>query len=353
MKKFFVFILSLLIIITFYVKVYAVIPSGYTAVSFLNGGNNFIYSDNPESFSVTPNDLFYLWGASLNTTPKDVEMYHILYNGWNSNNKLMVGIAIRNSNNSPVTITFKGSGNTWDIQSNQSANAFEKTPVILRDYFNASYTYVTIPAYSTQVVYAINTNFVTGNYKFVFIRAQFQSSLSSNVWMRLFVAGENKINSTTFLNDLFNISSPNAPGTTNTFTGELSYTQKITTLDANVKTTYRFCEWPRPLSNINEYTGVVTYKSGGLDVNAGNFGVVYKININNANGKRIKIIPDWSNKDRQYATILYRLNGSSWTVGSTISYGQCWYISLGTNNSATFEFVLPGGNYGNYDISFD
>jgi len=267
MKKFFVFILSLLIIITFYVKVYAVIPSGYTAVSFLNGGNNFIYSDNPESFSVTPNDLFYLWGASLNTTPKDVEMYHILYNGWNSNNKLMVGIAIRNSNNSPVTITFKGSGNTWDIQSNQSANAFEKTPVILRDYFNASYTYVTIPAYSTQVVYAINTNFVTGNYKFVFIRAQFQSSLSSNVWMRLFVAGENKINSTTFLNDLFNISSPNAPGTTNTFTGELLYTQKITTIVANVKTTYRFCEWPRPLSNINEYTGVVTYKSGPVSLN--------------------------------------------------------------------------------------
>jgi len=63
MKKFFVFLLSLLIIITFYVKVYAVIPSGYTAVSFLNGGNNFIYSDNPESFSVTPQRSFLSMGC--------------------------------------------------------------------------------------------------------------------------------------------------------------------------------------------------------------------------------------------------------------------------------------------------
>ena len=155
------------------------------------------------------------------------------------------------------------------------------------------------------------------------------------------------------LSDLFSITSP-VPGSTATFTGETNYNQKEVSLDANSTDTYRFCSWPDNL-NSQEYTGVLNYKTGGssLNKNAGNFGVVYKMNISNASGKRIKIVPLWSTPGRTKASIVYRLNNGAWTVGSILSSNQSWYISLGTNNNATFEFVLPGGNFGNYDVTFD
>ena len=164
--------------------------------------------------------------------------------------------------------------------------------------------------------------------------------------MRVFAAGTKFTAS-----DVFNVSAP-ASHATNTFCGELDYAQKNVTVNAVSGQTYRFSEWPVSY-NINEYVGVVSYKTGSLSVNAGNYGVVYNININNASGKRIKITPDWTVQGRTKASIIYSLNGGPWIVGSIITTGSCWYISLGDNSTANFKYILPGGNHGNFDVSFD
>lgn len=319
------------------------------SMTFTNGGNNLIYSDNPEAFSVSPDDLHYQWGVSLSTAFKDVEMYHVLYNGWGagSQKQIRAGVAIRNSNSSPVTITYKGASDSYDVG---TANSVDRTPTVLRNFFNASPQTLTIPAWGTAFVYGHTTRFDGVHSKFVFVRAQFKSSLSSNVWMRVFVAGENKLSS---VNDLFSIASPVA-GSSPSFTGELSYNQKNVSLSANSTNTYKFCEHPQSL-NYQEYTGVISYKTGGSSKswNAGNYGVIYRISISNANAKTIRIRPDWSISGRTSASVVYRVNGGPWTTPGTIGTGSSWVTFLGTGSNATFEFVLPGGNFGNYIINFE
>ena len=129
-------------------------------------------------------------------------MYHFLYNGWNSDHQVRAGVAIRNSNSTSCTITYKGA--SIGVDTGEASIGLTNTPTVLKNFFDASPQTVTIPANGTSFVYGITTNFVKGKGKFVFVRAQFKASLSSNVWMRVFVAGQNKMSS---VNDLLNFRS--------------------------------------------------------------------------------------------------------------------------------------------------
>ena len=314
----------------------------FTGTTFTSAGNNFVYSDNPEAFSLSTADCTYLYGTSLGSSFKDVEFYHILYNSYNNSGACRVGVAIRNSNASSTTITYKGSC-TATLYSGDSSS-LDVTPSVLVNFQNASYSTLIIPAYGSAIVYADNFNFTPNYPEFVYGRAQFSSSQSSNVWLRVFAAGQTKT-----ANDVFNIASPVPGNGGGQFCGELGYTQKNTTLSATSGNTTTFCEWPISL-NTNEYTDVINAKTGGLTLNAGNYGVVYNITVTNASGKNIKITPRWSGRTK--ASIVYSINNGAWTSGSTITSNMCWLKSLGTGATANVRFILPGGNGGNYDISF-
>lgn len=319
-----------------------------SGMTFTKNSTNFIYSDSPEAFTVSSNSLLYQWGCSIGTSFKDFEMYHHLYNGDMGNTQFRAGIAVQNLNSSAITITYICAGNAINESSSDGdSKALTVTPNVLKTYLNSSTKTITVPAKSVKYIDGYTGNFTKGYAKFVTVRGKIKSSVSSNVYIRLFVAGANKISS---ISELFGLKTYEK-GNSNYFTGELSYTQKNVSLNANSTATYRFFEWPTEY-NKNEYTGVVTNKPTAASIHAGNFGVIYKLNISNASGKKIKITPSWT-ASRTKATIVYRINSGGWIARDVISTGACWYLSLGNSSSATFEMILPGGNHGNFDVTFD
>lgn len=337
-----------------FVLIMATTAFAQTPLTFTNGGNNFIYADSPEAFSLGSDSLIYQYGAGLGTSYKDVEYYYWLYNKNAGYDACRVGIAVQNTTGSSVTITYKGKSNNVAVASGGQDDglALSYTPAVLRDFENATYQTITVPAYSSVIVTNLNNNFsFSPNYlRFAYGRAQLKSSVSSGVYVRVFAAGQSKTAAQVFA------ASP-TPGDGSHFCGELSYTQKNATLDALNIDSYKIFEWQRDQygnlinKNTAEYTTVLSYKSGSISQHAGNYGVIYNLTINNAAGKKIKIIPNWAAASK--ACIVYSLNGSAWTVPAVINNGGMYYWSLGTNSTANVKLILPGGNYGNFDISFE
>ena len=315
------------------------------SITLSSSGEHLIYCDNPEAFSVHNNSVVYLWGAGIGTTYKDVEMYHRFYNGWNNSSQLKMGIAIRNSNSTAATITYKCASGS--LNGGGDSSALSTTPGVIRTFLNKSTSTASVPANGTIYLCGFTGNFVQGSSKFAFIRARLKSSKASNVYLRTFVVGENYIND---MNGVFSISTPEA-GESSHFCGELPYNQKSVSLDATQNYSYRF--FGASTVNTNEYdTPYTTPKSPGQSLFIGNYGVRYTLNISNASGKVLNVVPDWTVSGRTAASLLYKLNSGSWTVGSVLSSGMMWSFSLGSNSSATFSFYLAGGNYGNYIVYF-
>lgn len=317
-----------------------------TGTTFTSSGNNFIYADNPESFNLSPDSLVWLYGASLSTSYKDVEIYNRYWNAYLGTGLCRTGVALWNQSSSTATITYKG--NSIAIDDGSTIGAINNCPSVLKNFLDSSYSTITLQPGEKRIVWSKDWQFKSDSCKFVYGRAQFKSSLSSGVWMRIFAAGQSKT-----ADQIFDVATP-AAVSGSFFCGELSYTQKNTTLSATSGNTTTFCEWaPHGITyNTNEYAGVISYKDGGLAVNAGNFGVIYNISVTNAAGKNIKITPRWDGI-RPGASIVYSINNGPWTVGTTIYNGACWLKSIGTSSTANFRFLLPGGNGGNFDISFE
>ena len=326
------------------VKAITAIPP-QTSVTLSSAGDHLIYCDNPEAFSVVPSSSIYLWGAGIGTSFKDVEMYHRFYNGWNNTAQIRTGLAVRNSNSSATTITYKCS--TGYLDGGSDSTALSTTPGVLRSFINKSTSTVSVPAYGTVFLCGYTGNFVQNQSKFAFVRARLKSTRTSNVYVRTFVVGANNVSD---MNSVFNISTPET-GENAHFCGELPYNEKSVSLSATQNNSYRF--FGSSTVNTNEYdTPYTTPKSPGLSYLDGNYGVKYTLNITNASGKTLNVVPDWTVSGRTAASLLYKLNSGSWTVGSVLSSGMMWSFSLGSNSTATFSFYLAGGNYGNYLVYF-
>ncbi|PKM58539.1 MAG: hypothetical protein CVU98_00345 [Firmicutes bacterium HGW-Firmicutes-3] len=329
-----------------------VTPIDYTGQS---SGNSLIYSDSPERFGLQNSSLVYLYGRSLGTSYKDVEYYHWLNNNSTQYDKCRIGVAIQNTTSSSVTITYKGAHTSLDVSataSNIDTLALGKTPAVLVNYLNASTKTITIQAGKSAIVWANDFQFKPGHQKFVFGRGQFKSSKSTGVYLRVFAAGQTKTAA-----EVFSVATPVA-GESNHFCGEVNYTQK--NLNINVNTDLGkvrlLSEWMEN-KNIREYYGVTSYKSGTNPKLGGNFGVIYNISIANPAGKKIYIIPKWSDGNKTKASAVFKLNNNAWEAATVISnngaddfMNNCWVRSLGTSTTATFKFILPGGNSGNYYV---
>lgn len=314
-----------------------------TGSTFSSSGNHLIYVNNPESFGLNSGDLIYLYGTDLDNSYKDVEFYHHLYNSWSNAGACRVGVAITNKGSEPAIITYKGSC-TATLDGYNFA-VIEDTAQVLKNFQNAEYQTVTLNPGEKKIVWSDDFRFTPGFSEFVYGRAQFKSNQNSGVRMRVFAAGQTKTAEEVFKEPL------PIKGVGYGFCGELSYSEKNITLDADSSNNTNLCEWPQSL-NTYEYDGVVKSKTGASKYHAGNYGVVYNMTINNAANKKIIISPKWS-QDRSYATLVYSVNNGPWIVGEKITTGMFWIEELGYEQTANVKFMLPGGNCGNYYVSFE
>lgn len=337
---------------------------GYKGHGFLSQGNNFVYADNPEQICVGRYDMHYQWGCSISTTPKDFELYnHLTKNPYDKKESynIQIGIAVANLNSTPVSINYKFASGLLDIPGGATdILPVTHTPDTLKRFFNANADNLcVIPAGGKKVVVSVTTTVKNAYTRFCTLRAQLKSSLPSNVWARVFIAGETKIND---LEDLFGSNKTLLPAAdAKTFTGELDYSQKYTEFDANTTDEYRLFEWVKDDPNYNwfvngnEYERVLTCKEHGNPKHGANYGVIYKMRIKNATGKTLTLKPVWTFDDvRMKASVLYRLNNGAWTVGPILERQDdgYWTFQLGYSSTATLEVVLPGGNCANYQVAF-
>ncbi|AEY66878.1 hypothetical protein [Clostridium sp. BNL1100] len=314
-----------------------------TGSTFSSSGNHLIYVNNPESFGLNAGDLVYLYGTNLGNSYKDVEFYHHLYNAWSNAGACRVGVAIMNKGPKPAKITYKGSC-TATLDGYNFA-VIEDTSQVLKNFQKAKYQTVILNPGEKKIVWSDDFRFTPGFSEFVYGRAQFKSNQKFGVWLRVFAAGQSKT-----AEDVFKETLP-VKGVGHGFCGELGYTEKNVTLDADSSNLTNLCEWPQSL-NTYEYDGVINSKPGASKYHAGNYGVVYNITINHASNKKIIINPKWS-QDRPYATLVYSVNNGPWMVGEKITTGMFWTEDLGYGQTANFKFMLPGGNCGSYYVSFE
>lgn len=92
------------------VSVRAAKSAAAVGVTFTNAGNNLIYCDNPEFYTLYSNGMHCNWDASVGIAYKDVEMYLNVGNGDKGTGKFRFGIAVQNTTGSAVTATYKYAG---------------------------------------------------------------------------------------------------------------------------------------------------------------------------------------------------------------------------------------------------
>lgn len=324
-------------------------------LTFTNAGNNLVYCDNPEFYTLYSNGMHCNWGASIGTTYKDVEMYLNVGNGNKGTGQFRFGIAVQNTTGSAVTITYKYAGKHCS-SANGSISISDEAQLA---YLTAATKTKRIAANSVALLEGTDAAFAGANLShWAIFHACLKASVSSGVYFRVFIAGASKMSNYT---ELFNIPLAswmplNYSMPDKLFCGELGYSQKNCTMNANSSGTYVLCEWPKN-KNANEYSTAITHKSGGNTILPGNYGVIYKMTIQNASGKRIRIVPYWDNPSESMTnrevSLVARFNGGTWQKLTHITMNQCWYRSLGSNSTATVEIMLPGGNCGDLFVSFD
>lgn len=335
--------------------------SAYTPLKFNeNGsGNNFIYSNNPESLYGFNYGIRYLYGSSLQTSYKDVEFYHTIFKKSYFSFEAKIGVAIYNGNYRTIKVTCK-KGTILALNADNDfidQKKLTRTPTPLVDFMNSTKTEeIYIPSRSARILWVKDFVMIRNFNTFVFGRARFKTNTHKNVWIRVFACTKYKSSNKKSLitaKDVFSIpgAGEQALGS-GQFCGELKYTEKNATIN-DLKKKYVLAEWPKNI-NSHEYSGVISYKKGAKNVNAGNFGVVYNIKVKNKNKKYMKIKPiqtNWRAEDAN-SSLVYKFNKNKWK--SYMFFSTTYYekLKLKKYSTNTFKFILPGGNCGNFEISF-
>ena len=306
----------------------------YSGVNMTTGvARRTLFSDNPEEITGSNSVNGYLTGTTFSANERmDFEFYHHNYTGMTKR----FGIVVQNGNSTAVTLTLHNKA--IGTSNPDAASELLMTAPVARNFFKSTATTVTIPAKSSQfVLYKDVAKGLLVNGKLS------MTSNKGNVYARI-VYG----NTSTAASAYFNITNQE-PANGSQFSGQLNYAQKNVTVNANNTTAFMLGEWvgkvngTRPFKNTNEYTTVLSYKSGGSECLGANFGIPYQVTINNASGKRLKITPNWSGA--QVANIVLKNAAGTWYTTGNITSGS-WYYPL-NSNSTTLTIVIPSANWGN------
>lgn len=325
-KRFFALALAALSVFSLMASASAA-NSSYSGISFTNGvTRRFLFSDSPEIITKSNSTNGYLAGTTFKAGERmDFELYHHNNTGMTKR----FGIVVQNGNSTAATLTLHNKAIGTASGASQQSEQLMTAPMVM-NYLQSSSSTVTVPANSSVFVLykdVPNGNMVDGKLS--------MTSNKGNVYARI-VYG----NTTTAASTYFNIAKEEA-AQSSYFSGQLNYVQKNATVDANKVSAFVLGEWPadRNFKNSNEYTTVLSHKSGSLDKLAGNFGVVYQIKLQNLNGRKVILTPDWGNTMRKSVDIVFKDSTGWHTTGTKTS---------GTQNMAlvndTLSIVIPGGN---------
>ncbi len=300
----------------------------YSGISFTNGvTRRFLFSDSPEAIKSSNSTNGYLAGTTFTAGERmDFELYHHNNTGMTKR----FGIVVQNANSTAATLTLHNKAIGTASSKSQQSEQLMTAPMV-RDFLKSSSSTVTVPANSSVFVLykdVPNGNIVDGKLS--------MTSNKGNVYARI-VYG----NTSTAASTYFNIAKEEA-AQSSYFSGQVNYVQKNATVDASKVSAFVLGEWPadRNFKNSNEYTTVLSHKSGSLDKLAGNFGVVYQIKFTNLNGRKVVLTPNWAaNSDRKANDIVFK-DANGWNTTGIMTSGT-QNMSLVND---TLSIVIPGGN---------
>lgn len=298
-------------------------------VSFSNTGYKYIFSSNPEDIYSTA--LKYTINQSLSSyTTYDFELYHHNYSGAS----LKFGVALKNTSTATATVTINA--RVIRYSNPDPPSEVDMTAPLIRDY-QQNYGATTIYINPGQCAWLMVLDVPAGKLVNGKVRMRSNVGLTARVFH-----GPTSTTPTQVFGSI-----PRDTAGNGVVTGFFNYDGKYNSspIDASGNPTFILSEWP-PNLNRNEYEwgqNLIDPSDGYLDAN---YGATYTITVTNAANKKLKITPNWSGGAQTARIVLYTPT-YGWYTTTRLSPGQYWLMSMGTNSTFTFKYVLPGGNWGN------
>lgn len=334
---------------------YAAVGQPYDRLSMSFTGNRYIYSNNPEKITTTL--IAGTTGKNIvNRTVTPGQKYDVEYSHTNMTTiPLTVAVILKNNTNVKANIAIY----------NNAAYQNEAYDVVGS---KTEFDYWSIAKYSTKTIdpgkscVLIRSNLNAADYSTGVGKVLFQSDVAVNCRVAYFKTGTSD-------DAAGNLSDLTAGDTVSTTTNEClndgrtiiydyaSAINKAFYLNMDVAytdSTGKVLD-PHNKYNANEFQKPVWYLPSSREYSQGNWGINYNMRLDNAGGKTLYIIPDWTNikylGSNSYT--IYDPYTSSWKniklYKSSLDYAV---IKLPNKSSMIFNFVLAGGDCGQEYFTF-
>ncbi len=345
-KKAFVLFVTLMIMVSSTMSIYADCDESNDRLSFTRNGNKLIYSNSPEAFtSSSLNSSYGGYTISQYLTPYqnyDAEYYH-----WNqTGSTLRIGVMICNTNSTSKTVTVY-SNNASAKTTSASQRGADVAAQMIADYWNGAGTATTynIPAYSVQFInYEDVDNWRIASGKVLF------KTTSSGMYCKVACVKTSDLSQAISVPKCTYVS----PFTTAVFDHDNRYAYYNYNTNSNHRFYTNMLTYSSPANtNFNEHEDAsYSEATGSVYDSDGNYGVTYYINLANCVGKTMTITPDWESLDFYgYTRDSYAIyDGNTWKAITIYDYQESYSFTITSN---TFKFLLPGGGTGNVKFEID
>lgn len=342
-KKLLSTIIAVSLILNAFFITYAGANLANDSLSFVQQGNKYIYSNNPEqllySHLLGGIGAYTISQSLTSNTNYSAEFSHINY----TSNNLTIGVMICNVNSTAQTVRVY---NNKYATSGPLSNYTSIGASVETNYWNASagYTDYSIPANKTLFICSTvvsHGNIATGKVLF--------KPLANNMYAKVVFVKQGSEASAISVGGITGDGAPQTTATYNTDTRSTTYNYST----AINKRFYLSLVSPTSpaVSNSNESESPLYYLPNTNPTLMGNYGINYFITFQNATGKTLRITPDWASVHLNgYTSQDYSIfNGSTW---QTIHFNDNSYYDYVVPSAQVIKFILPGGNTGNVQFKF-
>lgn len=310
---------------------------------------NLAYSDNPEVVEFQKGDKdTLLHTAALNNTTKNFEWYHMIKNSNYPTAKTgRFYFIAKNKTNHAITIRVKGAGYFGKPTSSQPKAGLCADTMIRA--LNSGWSSMSVPAYSVTAIYTGVINFAQGSDEQYFTYGRYAvESPETGIELRTVAVNKGPRTDAEMKKAAYDLSTLAPADGTGQFTGELEYSAKYKVF-TSAPVPFRIGEHPKDQNNVDEYTPVVWYKSGGATYNKGNFGVVYRMTFPSSVKSVNLKFPRTTSGASVKGCVIYKSGAGAWKSTGVHNSGDSVPISL--DSQKTLRVMITGANNGNYEIS--
>ncbi len=321
--------------------------------NYSQNGTLTMFSDGPETLSNTNYQtlLKYMSGGTEQYMPQNTTMNLGMYHNNQSGSSMIFGFVVYNEGTSDVTV--KNERYTVrtapSVDANSAGGKLDMSTVLESEFLNnkVSTTTTTIPANSKKFIMSCTLPTKT----LVIGRAYVKTS--GNKCKIRAVCGSST-NAASLVNNFWTTTETNCAS--GQFSGVVNYSQKKHNVDYNSIKSFKLFS---VANNTTEFSNTIYAKTGGKSYFAGNYATIYSITFNNIANKTLTITPSWYNSvSNPYGPTTARLvlqnpnlsTASSWFTTTRLNGSGSWSTPLGSSNSTTLQFLLPGANCG--DVNF-